>query len=74
MTYLLPRFHPMIWRFDGRLGWWIMDCCAPQDEHRQNEPYADEPCEEYDEAKEICDMLNATEPDPREERDAAQRI
>ena len=70
MTYL-PRFHPMIATMKGQTGWWIMDCCAKDDIHaRDRAPYADEPCETRDEAKEICDMLNETEPDPREERDA----
>lgn len=68
MTYL-PRFHPMIWTFGDRNGWWIMDCCARSDPHKPQVPYSDEPCDTYDEAKEICDMLNETEPDPRVERD-----
>lgn len=47
-----------------------MDCCLNEDIHaHQRTPYADEPCETYEEAKEICDMLCSTEPDPRIEQD-----
>jgi hypothetical protein len=55
----------MVAELGGREGWWIMDSCAKQDPHKPMVPYVDEPCATREEAKEICDMLNETEADPR---------
>lgn len=64
----LPRFHPMIHEYKGIGGWWIVDACNTNSSNRP-QPHVDEPCESYEEAKELCDMLNETESDPRVERD-----
>jgi hypothetical protein len=59
MTYL-PRFHPL--SVNGS-GWFVADHTKLT--NRISTPVTDEPCDSYEEAKEIADMLNEEEGDPR---------
>lgn len=59
MAYL-PRFHPL--NVNGS-GWLVADHLKLT--NSISTPVTDEPCDSYEEAQEIANMLNEEEGDPR---------
>lgn len=51
------RFHPLITKHQDTVAWWICDGRADT-EHSLPVPYINEPCESYEEACELCAILN----------------
>jgi hypothetical protein len=56
----LPRFHPLA---VVDKGWFVADHLKLT--NSISTPITDEPCDSYEEAQEIADMLNEEEDDPR---------
>lgn len=54
----IARFHPLICNRNGVVAWYTCDGDADTT-HSLPTPYIDAPCASEDEAKELCDVLNA---------------